>query len=96
VVGPREWIKLRLYAGIGKAAIESRDHFFVRSVRSLAAANIVRRSGINRGDPVEDPTPASPGVCFERSPSGSPRRLRTRAGERVTRRHERTLLPDGG
>ena len=44
---------------------------------------------------IEDPTAASPGVCFERSPSGSPRRLRTRAGERVTRRHERTLLSDG-
>jgi hypothetical protein len=36
------------------------------------------------------------GVCFERSPSGSPQRLRTRAGERVTRRHEPTLLSDGG
>jgi hypothetical protein len=34
-------------------------------------------------------------VCFERSPSGSPQRLRTRAGERGPRRHERTLLSDG-
>ena len=39
--------------------------------------------------------PVVHGVCFERSPSGSPRRLRTRAGERVPRRHERTLLSDG-
>jgi len=39
--------------------------------------------------------PVVHGVCFERSPSGSPQRLRTRAGERVTRRHERTLLSDG-
>jgi hypothetical protein len=39
--------------------------------------------------------PVVHGVYFARAPSGSPRRLRTRAGERVTRRHERTLLSDG-
>jgi hypothetical protein len=52
------------------------------------------RSTVAADHSVEDPTPESPGVCFERAPSGSPKRLRTRAGERVTRRHDRTLLSD--
>jgi hypothetical protein len=44
---------------------------------------------------VEDPTAASPGVCFERSRSSSPQRLRTSAGERVHRRRERrSWLPE--
>jgi hypothetical protein len=55
----------------------------------------VSSRGLNADGSAGDPAPESPGVCFERSPSGSPRRLRTRAGERAHRRHERrSWLPE--
>ena len=53
------------------------------------------RSKALSDDALEDPAPEIPGVCFERSPSSSPQRLRTRAGERVHRCHERrSWLPE--
>jgi len=67
----------------GDAADRVGDRRDARSCRQYLSEHDRHRA---RQRAVPDPTPEIPGVCFERPPSGSPGRLRTRAGGRVRRR----------